>query len=845
MEITTILLMIGITHAIGLHDFEQSGDEDTHMFPDGEHEKAVFISPVTAMDLPQSDNSHKVRSRKVRLIPEGKDASQRFYKNPGGQFEYSVVFSFGRVNHSSSMGRLELTHGAQNILPESLQPFMMATVYVNDTGYWLGEESDLPNAGEQKGIQYGIFSDNLREGEYLFMCGIYWHDSMHPKLIPKNINMAYSKTGLGGTTDMSMSIQRGENYIIGTMSKSYKTYKEMVGHWTCGAPEIEIGAMHIIDANPDYIRPCTNKDSENAQQASHLEIGQPFQVNLDSAQTMASGVQYAFVTWRFNISQWLIRTHFPTCTGHTLNQVRSLYQWLIPRSTRASNHLIRTGKNRGKRDMFSTILGGVGAGMGLINQADISVLRAKLAAIASNSKNGFEVQREINQVISNLQRGHIDTNIGVTTDIIQHFKVFVENMQTYGRNISWALVCTQGQVELSTNIKLAIQTLYSGQWPFELLSQATAALPELLKFTNSKWWANAWIGCSNHNVETCYASSLIPYTSSPLEVVYKVTSIGILTGGSTLLHPRLDHPQVIRKNGLWKQVDISLCLHRNQDILCTPGQYRLVEDKCWNNASVCVLDGESIAKDKAPVMYLGHQRVCFFLLDITNVTLITTHCSITTPVNSGAWCTLGNITEIQTPSWRYVLPIIANLSVDIRYHNPANLQALKLGMGKELQDLLVKFDKDEYLLKKLQQERANATILIHHDQNELKHITHLLENNAKGYWWEVIFGHSSAANGILNFLIHPIVVLLIVAVVLSLLQIYMCCMTRYLYKKIQVLSMEIETRNRYKIASYELDVPLKTEENLVNCDNCGRKGHSRTNCLIPERHNKCNKKVNI
>ncbi|XP_040272097.1 uncharacterized protein LOC120995577 [Bufo bufo] len=838
MEITTVLLMIGITYVIGVQELEQSGDEDTFMFPDGEYEKAILIpSELITMDMPQRVNNHEVRSRKVRLIPEGKDVTKRYYQNPGGQFKYRVVFSFGRVNHSSNIGRLAITHGAQGILPESLQPFMMATIYVNDTGYWLGEESDLPNTGEQKGIQYGVFSDYLREGEYLFVCGIYWHDNMHPMFTPKNINLAYRRTSLGEAKDIDMSIQHGGNYLIGTMSKSYKSYREMVGHWTCGTREIEIGGMHIVDATPDNIKPCTNKDSENTQKALQLQEGQPFQVNLDSAQTMASGVQYAFITWRFNISLWLIKTHYPICTGHTMNQVRSLYQWLISKNTRARHHL-RNGKSRGKRDMVDTILGGVGAGMGIINQADISVLKTKLAAIASNSKNGFEVQREINQIISNLQQGHIDTSIGVATDVIQHFKMFVENMQADGRNISWALACTQGQVELSTNIKLAIQTLYNGQWPYELISQATAALPELLTFTHSKWWASAWIGCINHNLETCYASSLIPYTSSPLEVVYKVTSIGILTGGSTLLHPRLDHPHVIRKDGVWKQVDISLCLHRNQDILCTPGQDRLVEDKCWNNSSVCVLDGEFITKDKTPVTYLGHQRICFFLLNITNVTLITSQCSITTAVDKGAWCTLGNVTEIQTPSWRYVFPTIANLSIDIEYHNPVNLQALNLGMGKELHDWLIRFDQDEYLLRKLRQEGANATIVIHHDQKELKHITHLLENNAKGYWWEVIFGHSSAANGILNFLIHPIVVLLIVAVVLSLLQIYMCCMTRYLYKRLQALSMEIEIQTKYKIASCELDVPKSLEEHLLKCDNCGRQGHSRGKCLIPERYNR-------
>ena len=57
--------------------------------------------------------------------------------------------------------------------------------------------------------------------------------------------------------------------------------------------------------------------------------------------------------------------------------------------------------------------------------------------------------------------------------------------------MSWALACTQGQAELSTNIKLIVQSLYEGQWPYELASQLSKILPKHISFTNPKWWSNA------------------------------------------------------------------------------------------------------------------------------------------------------------------------------------------------------------------------------------------------------------------------------------------------------------------------------------------------------------------
>ncbi|XP_073411835.1 uncharacterized protein [Dendrobates tinctorius] len=648
---------------------------------------------------------------------------------------------------------------------------------------------------------------------------------------PKRITLTYREAYIGDATEVEMPVQQGPNFIIGSMSKPYESYREMVGYWACGAPEIEIGEMHIIDAAPDYMKPCVTNESDSNQQTMYLEEGHPLQVNLDSTQTIASDVQYAFVTWRVNISLWLIKTYYPICTGYTLNHVHALYRWFTNKNSgnqiRHNNKLFNSKNDRGRRDTFSTLLGGLRTGMGVINEADIGSLRTKLIDIATNSKKGFEVQRKINDVINNLQQDHVNTYIGVAKDFIQHFKELIEDTLARGRNMSWALVCTQGQMELSTNIKLAVQAVYDGQWPFEWLSQATTVLPELMSCTHSKWWVNTWVGCNNYDFEKCYASSFIPYTNSHLELIHKISSIGILTGDSTLLHHRLEHPQVIRRNGKWKRVDISLCIQRNHHVLCTPGQFRLVEDKCWNHSSTCILDGESISKDKAPIFYLGHQRACFFLLNTANVSIATQHCYVMTSVARGAWCTLSAVTKIKTTNWDYVIPTIANLSIDLKYHSPVNLQALSLGMGKELGEWLVKFNRDEYLLMKLNQEKANATILLHHDQNELKEVTHLLENNAKGYWWEVIFGHSNAANGI--------VILLIVSVILILLQVYMCCVTRYLYRKIQ--SLTVKGQANVKIASCDtaVQIPIEFKE-IVICENCGRRGHSKKGCLIQKRN---------
>ncbi|XP_073432910.1 uncharacterized protein [Dendrobates tinctorius] len=411
MRIAAILLAIGIINSMESTHSEHSGDIDKGIKPNKENGNVLFTHPGITIDANSDYKDNGVKSRTARLIPEGKKLTGRYYQGPSSQ--YGVVFSFGRVNHNSSIQRLTYMEGVQNIDPKSLQPFMSATIYVKETGYWLGEESKLPNKNEKKGIDYGFFSDNLKEGEYLFVCGIYWHNSIHPMFRPKRITLTYREACIGDATEVEMSVQQGSNFIIGSMSKPYESYREMVGYWACGAPEIEIGEMHIIDAAPDYMKPCVTNESDSNQQTMYLEEGHPLQVNLDSTQTIASDVQYAFVTWRVNISLWLIKTYYPICTGYTLNHVHALYRWFTNKNSRNqirhNNKLFNSKNDGGRRDTFSTLLGGLGTGMGIINEADISSLRTKLIDIATNSKKGFEVQRKINDVINNLQQDHVNT----------------------------------------------------------------------------------------------------------------------------------------------------------------------------------------------------------------------------------------------------------------------------------------------------------------------------------------------------------------------------------------------------------------------------------------------------
>ncbi|OCT61375.1 hypothetical protein XELAEV_18047398mg [Xenopus laevis] len=576
-------------------------------------------------------------------------------------YEYNISFSFGRFQPKSEDGQLILSHGTQQFISwKDQQPYIRATIYINATGYWLGEESALPNESEKIGVSSGTFRDDLKDGKYVLECSVTWRDTITPRYIPRKVSLMHTDmlgfdTEKGSTSQQGIYARGGTTYQYLKLFKtiSYQSYREALGVWKCEDPDtgMEIGELNIVDDTPDYFESCKHHINithpNNIEQPPHLEKGQPFQVNLDSKRMLVKNVKYTFATWHFNLSQWLIKTYYKNCEPYTLNQINALHRWMIPKDIRkkvSSNYqFFHNTSTRTKRDIFGTILGGVGAGLGALNKVDIEVLRNKLSNIASHSKDGLVVQKEINNIINNLEEDNMNTHVEIAKDFVNHFKILVDNVFALGKNTSWAIACTQGE-----------------------------------------------------------------------------------------------------------------------------------------------------------------------------------------------------ITEIRTPTWSYKVPVITNFTADFQYQSPITLKELNLGMGKEIYEWLIKFDKDELLLKKLQQNQAKATIIIHHDQSELKTVSNLLEGDSKGHWWETLFGHSSQVNTIMNYLIHPVIVLLMFSALLTLLQVYMCCVTRFLHKKVTVLSMKVEAQRGMTIASAKVEtlLPVRFNHNKSSetCSNCQKFGHGKEQCVIPKRN---------
>ncbi|XP_077314547.1 uncharacterized protein LOC143934794 [Lithobates pipiens] len=109
---------------------------------------------------------------------------------------------------------------------------------------------------------------------------------------------------------------------------------------------------------------------------------------------------------------------------------------------------------------------------------------------------------------------------------------------------------------------------------------------------------------------------------------------------------------------------------------------------------------------------------------------------------------------------------------------------------------LVDFGQQDEILNVLRDTEKQATIRLTHDQNRLIQVSHALDTDAKVSWWESLFGYSPNATAFLNILLHPVVVLICAALLLSLIQLIMCITIRRMNTK----AMRMCTSTRYLLS---------------------------------------------
>ena len=129
------------------------------------------------------------------------------------------------------------------------------------------------------------------------------------------------------------------------------------------------------------------------------------------------------------------------------------------------------------------------------------------------------------------------------------------------------------------------------------------------------------------------------------------------------------------------------------------------------------------------------------------------------PVNHSNVC-ICNFVKITGCDFTYLAPVVSHQLIKANYTIYHKLSPTPIGMNLTLVRQLIKHQDLMDILKKAQKSGKKTLITVHHDMGEISRVLLRVGQNASHYWWDVLFGWSPTTTGILNTLLHPIIVLL-------------------------------------------------------------------------------------
>lgn len=140
---------------------------------------------------------------------------------------------------------------------------------------------------------------------------------------------------------------------------------------------------------------------------------------------------------------------------------------------------------------------------------------------------------------------------------------------------------------------------------------------------------------------------------------------------------------------------------------------------------------------------------------------------IVTVKNHSNFC-ICYFTKVTKCDFTYSAPVVSYQLIKSNYTMYHELLLTPIRMDLTLVRQLIEHPDLVNIIRGVQENGKKTLITVHHDTEEISRVLLRVGQDTSHHWWDVLFGWSPAATGILNTLCHPIVVLLIlVSFVLS------------------------------------------------------------------------------
>ncbi|XP_068280354.1 uncharacterized protein [Nyctibius grandis] len=410
-------------------------------------------------------------------------------------------------------------------------------------------------------------------------------------------------------------------------------------------------------------------------------------------------------------------------------------------------------KSRQQRDLT----GALGTGLGILNGIDSEILINKLASLGDDMT---KLQQPLQSSLSAL-----GTHQWLLSKVLPQWleteerdhELIIDALKIAQDNISLALSCTQAQLWIQSVSASIIREGEEGTFPIEIRKIVWDKATELERELQSWWTLVNFTYDSSTNTAITFVLTI---RNSSISLLYPIIALGLNHNG-TVLYPS-EHRAWARKiNKNWQTVNLDSCITRTQlGFICESNTID-AQDICLDTEqNICHFEIHPDSRQKTLLVYTGHGCVCLR----TACDSLTIEYEVVQIDNHSNLC-ICNFTKIVGCDFSYQAPVTSHQLIKSNYTLFHQLSPVPIGMNLSLVKQLMNHTDLTEILQDVKESGQKTLITVHHDTEKIYKVLKRIKEDTTHNWWDILFGWSPTATGILNMIRHPVIILLILVLV--------------------------------------------------------------------------------
>ncbi|XP_059588713.1 uncharacterized protein LOC109283277 isoform X1 [Alligator mississippiensis] len=367
-------------------------------------------------------------------------------------------------------------------------------------------------------------------------------------------------------------------------------------------------------------------------------------------------------------------------------------------------------------------------------------------------------------------------------------KLMMSGVQSLQNNVSLALACEQAQALTQNVIMGMIRQAMMGQIPMEAINLIRPHVTEE-ELALQPWWRS--VNASYNHHQQNLQLFLITVAGKEIRTIHPVVPLGLQIDDSSVMYSRDHNTWAWQKDSAWKTVNVKGCRRKEGLGYICEDQALEEHDECFfpqpGNKSHCSFD--VIQERESAIVYVGKACVC--MRTRCDIVLINGYwIQPMVPYINRCFC---NVTTIVTCDLKFTVPIWTIQHLNAYPELYKKVFPILLGMGLITIKELLTHPSLQAELQRLKALGENGKLEIQHHNQEISKLAATVKNAGHHSWWEVLFGWSPNATGLLNVMLHPIVVIISFQIILVISLMLLVCWIQRLMRRLQW----IEGQNQY------------------------------------------------